>query len=180
MRIVVSGTHASGKSTLLADFAGRHPDFEVFDDPYELLDAAPAEADAATFTTQFAISAARLRQHDGGHLIAERGPLDFLAYLEALARLGRGAVDRATTRQLFLDTSAAMDEVDVLVLLPLNGRDHIEIADEEDPELRQAMNDILIELADDPDLIGGATVVEIVGDPAARVRRLEAALASLW
>ncbi|UUE20380.1 ATP-binding protein [Microbacterium sp. J1-1] len=27
MRIVVSGTHASGKSTLIADFLAAHPDF---------------------------------------------------------------------------------------------------------------------------------------------------------
>ncbi|MEE9965821.1 MAG: ATP-binding protein [Propionicimonas sp.] len=180
MRIVVSGTHASGKSTLISDFAGRHQDFEVFDDPYELLEATPAMPDAATFLAQFAISAERLHQHEGGNLIAERGPLDFVAYLDALARLGRGAPDATTTRQLFLATAAAMTEVDVVVLLPLNAGDHINISDEEDPELRVAMNDILIELADDPELIGGATVVEIVGDPAARVRGLEAALDSLW
>ena len=36
MRIVISGTHASGKSTLIADFASRRPEFEVFPDPYEL------------------------------------------------------------------------------------------------------------------------------------------------
>lgn len=32
MRIVVSGTHASGKSTLVSDFAVRHPDFVVLPD----------------------------------------------------------------------------------------------------------------------------------------------------
>ena len=32
MRIVVSGTHASGKSTLISDFALRHPEFTVLPD----------------------------------------------------------------------------------------------------------------------------------------------------
>ena len=44
MRIVVSGTHASGKSTLISDFALRHPEFVVLPDPFEALDDALAWA----------------------------------------------------------------------------------------------------------------------------------------
>lgn len=177
MRIVVSGTHASGKSTLIADFAGRHPDFEVFGDPYEFLDDAPAEPDAATFAAQFTLSVERLLDHDGGAVIAERGPLDFLAYLEALQQLGRPTRGGAPSARMIERTAAAMATVDLLVLLPLNERDRIEIAAEEDPELRLAMNDALLEFADDSELIGGVTVVEITGDPASRLAQLEFAIA---
>lgn len=173
MRIVVSGTHASGKSTLIADFAGRHPDFEVFGDTYEFLDDAPDEPDAATFAAQFAISVERLLEHDGGNVIAERGPLDFLAYLEALEQLGRPTRGGAPTARMLERAASAMATVDALVLLPLNTRDRIEIAPEEDPELRDAMNDALLEFADDPTMIGDATVVEITGDPSARLAQLE-------
>ena len=38
MRIAVSGTHCSGKSTLLQDFAAAHRDYESVPEPYELLD----------------------------------------------------------------------------------------------------------------------------------------------
>lgn len=179
MRIVVSGTHASGKSTLISDFARRHPEFEVFDDPYEFLDEAPAEPDAATFAAQFAISVDRLLDHDGGQVIAERGPLDFLAYLEALEQLGRRTRGGAPTSRMVELTAAAMAKVDVLVLLPLNDRDRIEIASEEDPELRFAMNDALLDFADDSTLTSGATVVEITGDQASRLAQLESAIAGL-
>ncbi|WP_417555848.1 hypothetical protein [Microbacterium sp.] len=47
MRIVVSGTHASGKSTLISDFALRHPGFTVLPDPFELLDEASDAPGAA-------------------------------------------------------------------------------------------------------------------------------------
>ncbi|MFC4138171.1 MULTISPECIES: hypothetical protein [unclassified Microbacterium] len=35
MRIVVSGTHASGKSTLIDAFAAEHPEYRVLPDPFE-------------------------------------------------------------------------------------------------------------------------------------------------
>ena len=96
MRIVVSGTHASGKSTLIADFAAAHPGYRMLPDPFELLDEA-AEADAAAFVAQLRLSAARLtRLAPGDDVIAERGPLDFLAYLDALDVLGDLIEDWAT------------------------------------------------------------------------------------
>jgi AAA domain len=179
MRIVVSGTHASGKSTLISDFAGRHPDFEVFGDVYELLDDAPDEPDAATFAAQFVISAERLEDHDGGQLVVERGPLDFLAYLEALERLGRPTRGGTPTQRLLDRAAAAMAGVDVVAVLPLNDRDLIEVSADEDLELRVAMNDALLDYVD-TDLIGAASVVEITGDPSDRVAALEAAIAHLW
>lgn len=85
VRIVVSGTHASGKSTLISDFASRHPEFTVLPDPFELVDEDDAVG-AALFAAQLRIAADRLTDEPGRtHVIAERGPLDFLAYLLALA-----------------------------------------------------------------------------------------------
>lgn len=75
-------------------------------------------------------------------------------------------------------TPQAMAGVDLVALLPLSARDPIEVSDDEDPALRSAMDEALLELVDDPDLIGGATVVELGGDPAARLAALEDAVAS--
>jgi len=88
MRIVVAGTHASGKSTLISDFALKHQEFTVLSDPFELVDESWDAPGAAMFATQLRVAADRL--HDdglGAHVIAERGPVDFLAYLLALAEL---------------------------------------------------------------------------------------------
>ncbi|MBN9194747.1 MAG: AAA family ATPase [Microbacterium sp.] len=176
MRIVVSGTHASGKSTLIGDFAARHPDWRVLPDPFELVDEAPDRPDAGVFFRQVQIAAARLIEPGSGHLIAERGPLDFLAYLDALDALGRPERSRELFRRGIPLTARATAHADLLVLLPLDATDPGG-PDDEDPELRAAMDAALLELADDPDLVGDTEIVEITGDRDARLAQLEAAVA---
>ncbi len=176
MRIVVSGTHASGKSTLIADFAAAHPGYRMLPDPFELLDEAE-DAGAASFVAQLRLSSARLaRLPPGAAVIAERGPLDFLAYLDALDALGRPGVTRELLRSAAETTARAMARVDLLVVLPLTPADDIRVPADEDPALREAMDSSLREFADDPELTAGARVVEIVGAPETRRRLLDAVL----
>lgn len=175
MRIVVSGTHASGKSTLISDFAMRHPDYTVLPDPFELLDEAEAPG-GAMFGAQLRLSAERLIETPREpHVIVERGPLDFFAYLLASAelggrRLGGNLVERATPL-----TRAALEQVDLLLLLPLSDDAPIVVGDDEDPALRDAVDGLLQELVDDPELVGDhVRVVQLFGDPAARLSALKA------
>ena len=92
MRIVVSGTHASGKSTLVSDVALTHRRFRVLPDPFELVDGLDPVS-VTSFHEQLLVSADRLTAlPPDADVIAERGPLDFLAYLEALELLHRGTV----------------------------------------------------------------------------------------
>src|SRR5829696_3238561 len=174
MRIVVSGTHASGKSVLIAEFAARHPGYAVLPDPIEELDAATSELDAHLFFEQLRVSAVRLLDTGAeDDVIAERGPLDFVAYLEALQQLRRPGRSSALFRQGVSIARAAMTEVDLLVLLPLEPGSGIEASDDEDLELRATMNEALLELADDGGLVGGALVREITGSGADRLAQLE-------
>jgi hypothetical protein len=179
VRIVVSGTHASGKSTLISDFALRHPDFAVLPDPFELVDENSDAPDAALFAAQLRLAADRLTDEPQARpLIAERGPIDFLAYLRALAELTGRPLDPASVERATARTAAALQTVDLLVVLPLTARDAIDVGADEHLELRATMNDILLELIDDPDLVGAhPRVVELTGSPAARLAALEARLA---
>ncbi|WP_298130329.1 AAA family ATPase [Micropruina sp.] len=180
MRIVVSGTHGSGKSTLISDFAGRHPDFTVLPDPYELIDDALDEPDAGTYFTQLQLAAERLLELSPQvDVIAERGPLDLLAYLDALNTLGRPTRSGSLFRRGLARVADAADRVDLLILLPLYPGSGIEVPAEEDRELRAAMDAALLELVDDPDLVADAEVVEITGSPAERLERLDAAVAAV-
>lgn len=180
MRVVISGTHASGKSTLVHDLAAGRADAAVLPDPFEMIDGAGEEPDAGMFFAQLRIAATRLMDPSlGGSVIAERGPLDFLAYLDALQQLGRPTRAAELFRRGLATTAEAMSRVDLLVLLPLNAADGIVVPDDEDPELREAMDAALLELADDPDLIGAARIIEVTGDRAARVRAVEAAITEL-
>lgn len=180
MRVVISGTHASGKSTLIADFAALHPDFEVFPDPYELIDDVAEEPDAGAFFAQLEVAAERLvGLAPESQVLAERGPLDFVAYLDALDQLWRPTRSGNLFQRGLARAAAAMKYVDLLVVLPLAARDHIEVSTDEDPELRSVMNDSLLELVDDQDLVGDAHVVELSGDRTGRLAQLEEAIQKL-
>ena len=177
MRIAVSGTHASGKSTLVADFAAAHPHYETMPDPFELLDEQFDQPGAGMLLRQLRLSADRLVRNDSPDVIAERSPLDFLAYLLALGELDRATASDEVLERARTPTGSALRHVDLLVLLPLNARDHIWVGDDEDPDLREATDAALLDLIDDPDLIPGSPrVLEITGDRATRLSTLQAAV----
>lgn len=84
MRIVVSGTHASGKSTLISDFATAHPEFAVLPDPFEeLLDDSFDEPDAALFGRQ--LDAAGEPDLLGTRVVEVDARAERLSQLEAVA-----------------------------------------------------------------------------------------------
>ena len=184
MQIVISGTHASGKSTLISDFAMRHAEFEQLPDPFELIDEVWDQPGAAMFAAQLRIAAARLIPEEPAsshlHSIAERGPIDFLAYLVALEEIDRTHINDALLSSARSITIEAMSYVDLLIVLPLTADDPCEPGVEEDRELRSAMNDALLDLVGDPELISDrTTVVEIFGDPGQRSSSLQS-LVTEW
>ena len=65
--------------------------------------------------------------------------------------------------------------VDLLVVLPLSLGDPIFVGFDEYLELRDRMNDVLLELIEDPEIVGEHLLVaEISGDADARLSTLEA------
>lgn len=178
MRIVLSGTHASGKSTLISDFHADHPRYVVLGDPFDEIDDDVLDPTSdASFAAQLRFAASRLRETAGErHVIAERGPLDFLAYLTASERLDRsdGALLPWATR-LVRET---MPLVDLVAVLPLDATPRVFVPEDEDPALREAMNDSLLELLDDLEDDGVAPrIVLVTGDAQARRRQLADAAA---
>ena len=186
VRIAVSGSHCSGKSTLIEDFLAVHHDYLHEPEPYEWLEdmygeAVAAEPTAADFYRQLEISVDRLQQYARGtNVIIERSTLDFVAYLIALADLGRAARDCVLIAAAADLAAAGIANVDLLVVLPLNSTDRIIAPESEDLELRDAMNDRLLELITDDQysLCANNTtrVVEICGQRRERMRALEDAL----
>ncbi len=91
---------------------------------------------------QLLVAAERLVELPAGaDVVAERGPVDFLAYLAALADLGRRSAAPDLLAVLRATTAEAMAHVDLLVVLPLESPDGIRVPDDEDPDLREAMDD---------------------------------------
>ena len=183
MRIAVSGSHCSGKSTLIDDFLAAHPNYVHEPEPYEWMlemygEAVAEEPGADDFYRQLEISVERLREYGrGANVIAERSPLDFLAYLLALPDLGRGGRDCEWTASAAELAASGIAQIDLLVVLPLNPRDAIVAPESEDLELRDAMNEHLLDLisADPYSFFGSRRprVVEIHGTRQQRVRARE-------
>lgn len=181
VRIAVSGTHSSGKTTLIEDFLAAHREYIHEPEPYVWLEELygeplPAEPRAADFFRQLEISVERLRGYErGACMIAERSPLDFIAYLLALQDLGRG--DSAVLGEALALAADGLAHLDALVVLPLNEGDAMEVPEDEDPELREAMNDRLIELVEGgafgPLARGPLRVAELQGTQHRRLAGLE-------
>ncbi|MGW9159356.1 AAA family ATPase [Microbacterium sp. NPDC055665] len=175
MRIVVSGTHASGKSTLISDFHAVHPEYRTLGDPFEDLDLEEPAGEAG-FAAQLRISTVRLQESSADDdVIAERGPLDFLAYLIALERLGRS--DGALLARASRIVEESAESIDLIVVVPLDGERPIHVPDDEDPELREAMDQALQEIADDLEHDDVVRVITVGGDAASRLRAVLAAVA---
>ncbi|HKO56085.1 MAG TPA: AAA family ATPase [Thermoanaerobaculia bacterium] len=186
MRIVISGTHCSGKSTLIEDFLTVHHDYLHEPEPYEWLadlygEAIAAEPTAADFYRQLEISVDRVQRYGRGtNVIIERSALDFLAYLIALADLGRTARDCELIASAADLAATGMANIDLLVVLPLNGEDGIVAPESEDLELRDATNDRLLELLTEdqysPFGSGRMRIVEVRGKRHERMGMLEEAV----
>lgn len=171
MRIAISGTHCSGKSTLAADFVAAHPGYAHEPEPYEWLEETEGFAEtpsADDFHRQLELCVERLRSYGAGaNVVFERSPMDFVAYLLALGRSGAGLIESATEL-----ASAGLEHLDLIAFTALNDRDPIVAPESEDLELREAVNERLVELYS-----GDIEVIEVRGSPAARLAALERAVA---
>ena len=177
MRIAVSGAHATGKSTLIAGFLARRPDYRHEAEAYETLaddidlteDGGPTpEGLDALLRHTIAALATFAPDED---VIVERSPVDYLAYAAASRRLW-ASVDVA----VFLDASLpavrqAVHNLDLIVLVPVSdaiGRlgEDARFQKRVDRHLRRALID------DDFDLFGGDGAPRVVELSAVPSRRL--------
>jgi hypothetical protein len=183
MRVAVSGTHCSGKSTLIDAFLSAHADYAFEPEPYEALndvygEGFGSEPSADDFFRQLEYHVERLHHfRPGDRVIFERSPADFVAYLLALEDLRRDTADAALTKQGISAAGNAVALLDVIVYVPASD---VPAPESEDPKLRRAVDarleQILLE-----DVMGlftndGPLILELAGPTAQRLRGLEAAL----
>ncbi len=161
MRIAISGTHFSGKSTLITSLLKQLPNYTSVDEPYFLLEEQgypfsnpPSIED---FERQLECSIRSILE-SGSCTLFDRSPFDFLAYALSF----RDPID-------IEDWTLKMEDpirlLDLIVFLPIEQRDRIHLPASEDLRLRKKVNEKLQELLleDSLGILGDLEILEITG-----------------
>ena len=181
MRIAVSGSHATGKSTLIAAFLAQRPEyvhepeaFETLGDDVDLSDSGRPTSLGLGLLLEH--TARTLALHAAGaRVVHERSPVDYLAYAAASRRAWpEGDAQRFLETQAPL-VRASLRRLDLIVLVPLS--DAIDARPGEGSRYRRRVDDRLRRMLidDDLDLFGGADsprVIELSRHPDRRLAEL--------
>lgn len=168
MRIVVSGTHFSGKSTLVASLLECLPSYTGVDEPYFLLEQEGYEFSHPPLLEDFeeqlkrSITAINESQND---TLFDRCPLDCLAYMLALSK----SVDEKLWAEKM---EAAIEQLDLIIFVPIERRDRIFVPLSQNLKLRTKVDEKLAELIIDDSLgiVEGVEVLEVTGSLEGRMK----------
>lgn len=128
MRISVSGTHFSGKSTLIKALLKALPNYAGIDEPYFLLEQEGYEFSIPPLLEDYEAQFKRSIQlilESRSHTIFDRCPLDF-----GLCICGWGK--RVDLKSWIEDMEEAIRLLDLIIFLPIEYRDRIAIPPSED------------------------------------------------
>ena len=144
MRIAVSGSHATGKSTLIAELGRLLPSHEPVDEPYHTLlergHPFAAEPSREDFEAQLEASIGLVTRHAGPDVLFERCPVDFLAYLRSLP----GA--DGDVRGWIEASAPALASLDRIVFVPVERPDRVHVDPSEGRWLRRRVDALLREI----------------------------------
>lgn len=175
MRIAVCGTHATGKSTLVADLADALPGHVVVPEPYEILEERgyafvhpPTLDDYVVQMRQALLSLRRASPN----LIFERSPLDLVAYI-----LASPDADRFDMEAWRAPISRALRTLDLIVTLHPDPA-HDPALPPEEAVFRHAVDDLLRDLVNDDEfeLDGRVMILTLDGPWDRRLPRVLAAI----
>ena len=145
MRVGISGTHGTGKTTLAQALCAGLPGHVTADEPYYLLEEEgyefafpPAREDYRALLNRSVRSLSSAPVQAG--VIFDRTPLDYLAYLAATGADPASEADGAMLRSV-------VGRLDLLVITPITAETERVLPAAELPGLRADMNDALLELA---------------------------------
>ena len=176
MRVGISGTHGTGKTTLAQALCAHLPGHVAADEPYYLLEAegyefgfppSPEDYRALLARSVRSMSSPPLRRG----VVFDRTPLDYLAYMAATGADLPGEAGAAALRPAFAS-------LDLLVITLITPETEQVLPTAELPRLRAEMNDALLELVyDDPlNAWEDIPVLELSGPLDGRVDAVLAAL----
>lgn len=148
MKIAFTGAHHVGKTTLTEKIHSLVPNFIFVPEPHTELEEKghlfSETPNLEDFSLQLELALKNVEM-DELDVLFDRSPLDLLAYIHVIG----GA---EASRSFYLKVKEAMDEIDLLVFVPIERTDIIGCPESEFPKLRAQVNDLLEEWIDAFDL----------------------------
>jgi hypothetical protein len=171
VRVAVSGSHGTGKSTLIAAFLERRRDYAYEPEAYEALadDVALTSEQRPTpegieALLQYTLTAVA-NHAPGTRVIFERSPVDYLAYAAASGRSWPSGAASDFLATYIPVVRPSLRHLDLIALLPVSRRGPIESRPDEDARFRKRVDERLRRalIDDDYDLFAEAAprVVEL-------------------
>ena len=170
MRIAISGTHHSGKSTLVEELSAVLPGYLTVEEPYSLLVEEGHEFAEMPSVEDFELQLERSIECLGEgepDVIFDRCPVDMLGYLVAHPDAEAFHLGKWLPR-----VQAAIDTLDLIVFLPVEERDRIALPPSVDAGFRLDVDQTLKEILLEDSLDLGMEVVEVTGSLRERVRQV--------
>jgi hypothetical protein len=170
LRIAFSGTHRSGKSTLLERVSELLPGYASIEEPYHLLEEegyeTREEPSLDDFEAQLERSLACV-EDAADDVLFDRCPADLLAYLLTHADADSFDLDQWTERVV-----DALSALDLIVFVPVEQPDRIALPSYENAEQRRRVHEKLEEILLDGRIDLEVEVVRVEGDVDARVAQV--------
>lgn len=170
MRIAISGAHRTGKSTLVEDLCRSLPGHSAVEEPYRALEEEGHRFAESPSIEDFELQLERsIRSLTEGtpNQIYDRCPADFLAYLATHS--DRHAFDlEAWVPQ----AKTAMESLDLVVLVPIEQPDRIQLSAGDRPKWRRRVADELRTILLDDTLGLGVDCLEVRGDARERLHQV--------
>ena len=172
MRIAISGTHFSGKSTLVDALSEALPQYTSVEEPYYLLQEEGYEfAELPTiedFELQLERSIESLDEQTPD-VIFDRCPADILGYL-----LEHTDVDAFDLDAWLPRARTAINTLDLIVFLPIEVPDRIVLPLSQDAAYRQRVDEKLKEIILENSFGFDTDVLEVTGNPQLRIKQVMA------
>ena len=171
MRIAISGSHQTGKSTLIDVVCKGLRGFERVEEPYHLLSAEghvfADRPDLDDFELLMERSSRLLYDSELSDVVFDRCPADYLAYLVALSRPSPDSLVA-----MLRDVRDALRTLDLMVYVPIEQPDRIPGSGDLG-RLRRRVDALLREMLIDDEWGFAVPALEVRGTPEQRSRQVE-------
>jgi hypothetical protein len=183
MRVAVSGSHRTGKSTLIAAFLERRPEYVYEPEAYEALadDIALTDSEGPTpegLQSLLEYTVAAVASHAPGTCVVfERSPVDYLAYAAAIRGTWSSPSAASFQRAHVSTVRASLRHLDLIALLPIPQAGPLDSRGGEGERFRKRVDERLRRalIDDDYDLFGASgspRVVELSPFPERQLEEL--------